>query len=94
LGVQERRKRIVFYYELGYPPTLIIRKVSEEFDCSERTLWRDWSKRREWMPAMVSKNQSKIEAYLRMGLELFTLREDMRKLIENTSNPYAKIKAS
>ena len=91
LSVRDRRKRVLYYYKIGFAPSDIVALVASEFGCSERTVWRDWGTRKEWMPTLEPPSESTVEAFLRMSLDLLVLREHILKDI-GEYNDYAKVK--
>lgn len=38
---------------VGMEVSEAVEKVSEEFKCSKRTVWRDWKMRNQWIPFLV-----------------------------------------
>ncbi|MGA2767919.1 MAG: hypothetical protein ABSF24_06345 [Candidatus Bathyarchaeia archaeon] len=47
--IVERRKRLIHLTTAGLSIRESAKMLSEEFSCSERTIWRDWKIRLEWL---------------------------------------------
>jgi len=91
LGVTERRRRVYEYYKRGITSTNIVKNVSSEFGCSERTVWRDLGSRDNWMARVEPPSESTVDAFLRLSLDLLVIREHILKDFDE-NNDYVKVK--
>lgn len=56
----EVRVKMARYYANGLSPSQIVEMLSKEYPAvSERTIWRYWSKRNEWLPSLTSKDSDR-----------------------------------
>lgn len=91
MGVDERRRRVREFFGMGFSPSHIVELVASEFKCSERTVWRDWSSRGEWMSGFGAPDKFVVEAFIRLALEGLELREMLLK-DSRDFNDYAKVR--
>ena len=92
-SLYERYLRIISMMAQGLKPTAIVKAIASEFKVSERTAWRYWSTRENWMPEIV-RLEGKSEAVIS---ELLAALQETRTLLFNTyldaDNSAAKVGA-
>lgn len=59
IRIFERRLEMLRLYLQGIRPSRIVSQIvrDKSIDASERSLWRDWKSRGEWMPALTRLNE-------------------------------------
>ncbi len=78
----------------GIRPSIMVEEIAREFEVSERAIWKDWSKRVNWLPVMLVLDPGNSgEKAAELIAMLDEVRKQLWRVYRNADNSNAEVGA-
>jgi Mor family transcriptional regulator len=90
--IHERRKKMLKFHFRGIPATEWVSQLAQKYDVSERAIWEDWRRRKDWLGKVFELADMAYEINMNMA-ELSNVKEEAWRTYYGTENAQGKAAA-